>query len=515
MASTLALAGCATQSGSPTTEPEQSELPTREDGIEQWGQKLNEHARKAGIDWEMFAGEGIELKFGMGLHKYSTTTKPLLPYFEELTGISVEYEIFEENRYWREARNAMADQSGEYDGFMVGLWPAGGYHQGTDGDPWVEDLWPYIEDATLTDQDWLAMEDFMDQTIELMTFPDPDGGDSFIGFPNGIEIYGCVGYDMETYDTLGLEEPTTFEELEQNAKAISESSEVDQEGMVSRTASATLSSANWGTMFRSHGAKWIDREVLLNEDDPDPEAVALINSDRGVESLERFGSILHNYGPSQAWTMDWYANNQTYNRGDVGMIYSTPQTSGIVDEERMANTKWIPPLRTEDGRERIGDTWIWATGISSYTDEQSQKAAWLFIQWANSRAANFLLSTHQWQGDEPRAGHARFNMYRDDSGSEWRYEADAYPEVAGAYPEVAGEGYEQTFIDGMKLVPTSPPPVPVDTPQNMNIMDEAATAMSRVVANGPDTARDELDAIASSVGEYAKRIPDRYINYVA
>mgnify|MGYP000565403367 CR=1 FL=1 len=317
----IGMAGCI-ETDNNTSPDDSTGLPTREQGIKEWGQKLNEHARKANIDWQMFEDEGIELKFGMGLHKYSTTTKPLIPYFEDLTGISVEYDIFEEDRYWREAENAMSAADGEYDGFMVGLWPAGGYHQGTDGDPWVEDLWPYINNATLTDKDWLAMDDFMDQTIELMTFPDPDGGESFVGFPNGIEIYGCVGYDMETYETLGLEEPETFEELEQNAKAISESNEVNQEGMVSRTASATLSSANWGTMFRSHGAKWIDREVLLNEDDPDPEAVALINSDRGVESLERFGSILHNYGPSQAWTKDWYANNQTYNRGDVGMIYT-------------------------------------------------------------------------------------------------------------------------------------------------------------------------------------------------
>lgn len=509
----FALAGC--EGNTSTTEKNPSGIPTREQGIEEWGQKLNDHAKKAGIDWQMFEDEGIELKFGMGLHKYSTTTKPLIPYFEDLTGISVEYDIFEEDRYWREAENAMSHQGGEYDGFMVGLWPAGGYHEGTDGEPWVEDLWPYINDASLTDKDWLAMDDFMDQTIELMTFPDPDGGESFIGFPNGIEVYGCVGYDMNTYDTLGLQEPTTFEELEQNARAISESNDVDQEGMVSRTSSATLSSANWGTMFRSHGAKWIDREVLVNEDDPDPQDVALINSEEGIESLERFGSILYNYGPAEAWTKDWYANNQTYNRGEVAMIYSTPQTSGIVSEDRMGETKWIPPLQTEDGRDRVGDTWIWSTGISSYTDEQSQKAAWLYIQWVNSRAANFLLSTHQWQGDEPRAGHARFNMFRKDDGNSWAYDEEYYPDVCGEYPEIPGEGYEQTFIEGMDLVPTAPPPVPVDTPQNMNIMDQAASAMSRVVANGPDNAEIELNAIAEDVGKYAKRIPERYINYVA
>jgi ABC-type glycerol-3-phosphate transport system substrate-binding protein len=389
----------------------------------------------------------------------------------------------------------------DYDGYMVGNWPAGEYHE----PGWAADLNKFIEDEELTDQDWLAMDDFMEQTIEFMTFPDEDGGKSFIGFPNGIEVYGCVGYDMNTYDTLGLEEPTTFEELEQNAKAISESDEVDQEGMVSRAASATLSAANFGTMFRSHDAEWIDREILLAEDDPDPADVAVINSSNGVEALERFASILYNYGVPDAAKQDWYGNNAAYDRGDAGMIYSTPQTSGIIDTERIRNTRWIPPLQTEDGRDRVANTWVQSTAISSHVPTRQQQAAWLFIQWANSRAANFMLSTHQWEDDIPRAGHARFD---------WIWEQDSSLDTY-EYPIIDGhEGYEMAFRVGMDLVPTSPPPVPADTTQCMEIMSQVADAMNSAVANGPERAQTELDAIEQTVGEAAKQIPERYLRSI-
>jgi hypothetical protein len=65
--------------------------------------------------------------------------------------------------------------------------------------------------------------------------------------------------------------------------------------------------------------------------------------------------------------------------------------------------------------------------------------------------------------------------------------------------------------------PDSPgeyPPVPVDTPQNMNIMGEAAKAMSSVVS-GQRTAQVALDDAASIIDDKGylseERIPARYI----
>ncbi|MDS0259876.1 extracellular solute-binding protein [Haloarcula sp. S1CR25-12] len=500
---TVGLAGCGGIFSESETEYGPTDIPPKQRGIKEWGQKLNEHAREAGIDWDQFSGDDITLTFGMGLHPYSTTFSTqaedgtmVKDYFEDLTGITVDYEIVSEDQFWLETENALSSDDNPYDGIMNGLWPSGGYHFGDDGNAWVRDLIPYINNSSLTDKQWLRMGDFKRQTIELMSYPNADGTVELTALPNGIEAYGCTAIHKPTFETLGLSEPRNFAELESAAKTISESNEVSREGIVSRTSSTTLSSANWGTMFKTYGGEWIDRDART----------ATLNQEQGVKSLERFGGMLNKYGPSNPGTYDWYANNNAYSNGEVGMMYSTPQTSGIVDTQIMEETKWLPPLQGPDGRDPIVDTWVWATGITATSD--NPEAAWLYIQWANSRMANLMLSTRQWRGDGPRAGYARFDYVKNQVDQ-------------GNTPPVPGEGYINAFEQGMNNVPggnpDSPgeyPPVPVDTPQNMNIMSEAAQAMSSVVS-GQRTAKKALDDAATKIEDDGylteSAIPSRYI----
>ena len=58
-------------------------LPSRSEAVEEWGPRINEAAREAGIDWEQESGTA--LTFGMNVHPYTATVEPLLDYFTELT----------------------------------------------------------------------------------------------------------------------------------------------------------------------------------------------------------------------------------------------------------------------------------------------------------------------------------------------------------------------------------------------------------------------------------------------
>jgi len=78
------------------------------------------------------------------------------------------------------------------------------------------------------------------------------------------------------------------------------------------------------------------------------------------------------------------------------------------------------------------------------------------------------------------------------------------------------EGCMNAFREGTNAVPggrpSEPdvyPPVPIDT--NQNIMSEAASAMSDVVASDASTAAQELDNAASAITEHARNTPDRYV----
>ncbi len=472
------------------------DVPTEEEGAEIWGERLNDHAEEADIDWRQFENDNITLTFGMGLHPYSTVTQSVIPWFQDLTGIEVEYEIFPEDQYWLEARNDLENE-GRYDGVMTGLWQAGEFHE----NDWVLDLNQFIEDPSLTDENWLAMDDFLDQTIELMTFPTDD----FVGFPNGIEAYGCVGCDNHTFEAIDeladdpADEIISFDALENAARIISESDVIadgddsTREGIISRTSTTTLSSANWGTMFKTFGGDWIDRDTKE----------AALNSPEGVESLELFGRMMREYGPEDPGSYNWYRANNALSIGETGMIYTTPSTSGAISEEQIERTTWIPPLESPDGDDAIVDTWIWATGISSQTEHP--EATWLFIQWANSRLANFMLSTKQWEGHDPRAGKARLDFVAEEFETE-------FPNL-DLEPRGFTDSFIEAHLEGMNNVPSSPPPVPVDTPQNMNIMTEAARAMNSVV-RGQQEAQEALDAVAPAITEYTQQVPDEYFAYL-
>ena len=211
----------ATETREPQPEENPGEIPPKDLGIPQWGRRLNAHARQAAIDWTQFEDDDITLTFGMALHPYattfSTTTEDdtaLKDYFEELTGITVNYEIVSEDKFWAETENALSSDDNPYDGVMVNTWPAGGYHYGDDGEPWVRDLQQYVDDDSLTDKSWLAMDDFHDRTLERLSFPNEDASQSLVGFPNTVEVLGCTAVHEPTFETVGLDHPTTFAELE-------------------------------------------------------------------------------------------------------------------------------------------------------------------------------------------------------------------------------------------------------------------------------------------------------------
>lgn len=449
----------------------EQQSPPQSEAVPKWGKRLNEYAKQADIDWKQF--EGTSLIFGMNVHPFTQTMEKLLPYFQELTGINISFNTFPEDQLWQKLTLDLNSESGVFDGFFLGLWPSARYHNAN----WVKNLNAYIDDSKITDKEWLHMEDFPKSAIEAFTYQ----GD-LVAMPFGIEAYGCLGYDKPTLNKLGLDVPQDYPSMLQAAKTIHESDQVDRTGICSRASSTVLSSANWATMFKSYDAEWLDYE---NRE-------ATLNSQQGIDSLKMFSDMMGNYGPQDIGNFDWYKSNQAFGNGQVGMVYHTPAAVGVFTPEQYARTEWVPPVPGPNGSQ-IASTWEWALGISQYS--QNPKAAWLFLQWATSRPASLLVSTKQWKGQGPY-GHAR---------SGWIFDQ----------PEYQDAGQKQSWVEahnkGMEMVPRDPPPVPLQTPQNMDIMSEAAIAMNNAVT-GTKSPKKALDDAAPKITEMAKKIPDAYLN---
>lgn len=485
MAATLGTVGCQgsspsqnTETGTKTTDSgiDTDGLADQETAVKEWGSRINEYCKRADIDWRQFEGESIVM--GMNVHPFTETTRPLLSYFQDLTGINVVYNTFPEEQLWERISRDMKNQGGQFDGLFLGLWPSAGYHS----NGWLTDLMTFMKDSSLTDRDWLHLEDFPESALEAFTYLGTmDGSGQLMALPFGIEVFGCVGYDQPTFDTLGLSEPTTFAELKTAAQTIHESDEVEKDGIVSRASDATLSTANWATMFKSHGADWIDYQ----------NRTAKLNSAAGVDSLEMYATLMGEYGPEGVGNFGWYKADQTFSNGDVGIIYATPPAAGLFTEQQYGRTEWLPPLEGPDG-DRTAATWQWGLGVSEFS--RNPKAAWLFIQWATCRPMNVLVSTQQWNG-QSTYGHAR---------SGYIFEQDEYADVGHK------DSWVDAFTGGLDLVPKSPPPVPFHTPQNMDIMSHAATGMNQAIV-GERTASAALDEAADSITPLAADIPSEYI----
>ncbi len=427
--------------------------------INDWGQRINEHCRSAGIDWRQCEGDSIT--FVMSDHMFTQATQPFLDYFTDLTGIDVTYDIYPEEELFSQIEHQMRTERSSFDGFLLGLWAASNYNQSG----WVKDLNQFRSDASLTDATWYHMEDYPDNIIEKLSY----GRNDLIALPVVIGSYGCVAYDRPTFEQLGIEEPTNFEELTHAAKVIHESDSVDRCGISSRGSADPVSTANWSTLFKSYGADWVDRRT----------GEAALNSPEGVASLEKYAELLRSYGPRDATELNWYRANETFGRGDAGILYHSPATAGVLTDEQYNRTKWLPPLDGPGGKTQAG-VWTWSLGINQFAP--NPEAAWLFLQWATSREMSLLLSTRQWEGHDS-AGYARTNWIPDQQEYAQRGQASSW---------------DDAFNQAVDSVPSDPPPVPLDLPQNMELMDVAAEAMNTTI-RGDRTAQEALDTAASEM----------------
>ena len=295
-----------------------SNLPPQQQGVSTWGERINSYAQEADIDWKQF--EGTSLRMGMNSHPFTDGTQPLLSYFTDLTGIEVTYDTYAESDLWNRLRTQLSNEQSTYDGFFMGLWPSAQYYAAN----YTQNLSEYWNDSSLTDKEWYHIEDFTQSAIDAYTYQE-----ELSALPFGVEPYGCLAYDKPTFEQLGISEPTDFEELESAAKQISESSEVDRAGIGSRASSTPLSTANWASMFRSYGADWIN---YANQE-------AQLNSQAGVAALEKFATLMSQYGPPDIGSFDWTRNIQTYGQGQLGMVYVTASVVGSIPAEQRARTK--------------------------------------------------------------------------------------------------------------------------------------------------------------------------------
>lgn len=329
--------------------------------------------QQAKINWRQF--EGQKLTIGLNKHPYTESLLPLIPEFEALTGIKVDYLILPENEYGAKLTADLSQQRGEFTVIMAGAMRNWAYV--TPG--WMVPLDQYLNDPKLTDKSWFKLEDFFPGLIAANRWNGKlatgTGEGPLWSIPVMSESY-VLAYRKDIFDQYKIKVPRTYEEMAEAARLVKKNAGID--GLVSRgTPNFPTIATGYLSGVKSYtDGKWAELDEKMNAQFTDP---------RVVKFSQMWTDMLRESGPANWANMTWYDGMETFAAGQAGMYpdcdffaatYEDPQKSRVAGKVGYALLPPGPAGTTYSG------LFTWALGMSSAT--KNKGAAWYFIQWATS-----------------------------------------------------------------------------------------------------------------------------------
>ncbi|HZJ10208.1 MAG TPA: sugar ABC transporter substrate-binding protein [Trueperaceae bacterium] len=374
------------------------------------------------FDWRQFEGE--EIRFLMNQHPFTNFLEPLVPEFEELTGIDVTLESFPEDQFRQRRLLEVSSGADTLDGYMIMPGQVGAQYLGAD---WVRYIDDFVADSSLTNPD-LDIDDFFGGAIG--TFENEQG---LYGLPLQIES-SLLFYRADLFEAAGLDgPPETFDELAAYAAAL-DSEEVAGFAMRGQGAAATSQIVN---LLYSFGGQWLDAD-----------GNSALDSEESVAALTYYADLLRNYGPPGPASLHWPEVTSLYAQGQVAMIFDANVFRSIMEDPEQAidvvreNTMYAPLPAGPAGS--VPAVLVWGLGVNQASS--SPEAAWYFVQWALSKENQLaalldgvpVARTSAWANEEFQAtapeSWIEASQTSFDSGQpDWNPPVLAVPEVRDAY----------------------------------------------------------------------------------
>lgn len=313
------------------------------------------------FDWRQF--EGQDIRFLMNRHPFTDFIEPLMPEFEELTGIKVTLESFPEDQFRQRRLLEVGSGADTLDGYMFMPGQVGAQYLGAG---WVRSIDDFVDDPTLT-APGLDLDDFFDGAIS--TFQSDDG---LMGLPLQIES-SVLFYRTDLFEEAGLDgPPETMEELREYAELLNRDG-VSGITMRGKGAAATSQIVNF---LYSFGGKW------MNDD-----GTSALASPESVAALEYYADLLTSYGPPGPASYHWAEVMGLYAQGQAAMAIDANVFRSIVEDPDQAidtvreNTAYAQVPAGEAGS--VPAVLVWGLAINEAS--QKPEASWLFLQWALSK----------------------------------------------------------------------------------------------------------------------------------
>jgi multiple sugar transport system substrate-binding protein len=326
-------------------------------------------AAASNFDWQKYKGSTVRMI--LNKHPFTEALIPLLPQFEQQTGIKTTNLILPEAEYFQKILVDLSTGAGEYDVFMTGPYA----HWAYDKAGWTQPLEDYLQDPKMTAQDYDAA-DLFGPLVDANRWDLSLGGGVGKGhqwaIPVMVETYVQV-YRKDIYDAAGLKPASTIEEWRDNNKKATSG---DIKGVIVRgSRGGGMTGTGFISTFRGYGGRVFDDNL-----------VCTINSPEGVHIAEQYCASIKESGPAGWTNVTWYEGQEGYASGQYAQyfdcdfftaLYEDPSKSKVVGKNGVA----LPPH--DPAKQPFSSVWTWALGMSSRAADKN--AAWYFIQWATSK----------------------------------------------------------------------------------------------------------------------------------
>jgi len=338
----------------------------------------------AKIDWKQKQGTTIRAMFSK--HFFTDGIQTLLPEFEQLTGIKVQFEVFPESEFWNKMLIEFNGGSNPPDVFMLNYNAVAQYHEGG----WLEPLEQYIKDPKLTDEQWYDFKDFLATAIDFGTYKN-----IFYGFPVTGE-WQILFYRKDLYEQNGLKVPETMEELYNNAKAL-HSDKIA--GIVNRCARTSAAFWPWGGFVRTYGGYWFT-----------PDGQVQLTSEPVVKATDMYVKLLKECGPKGVVNYTWYEALTDFQQGKAAHFIDSSGFMAMVEDPAKSavagKVGYALLPSAESGKKAVPNVNHWMLGMGKQS--KNKEAAYLFLEWATSKKVGKVIAinngtaarTSLWQDEE-------------------------------------------------------------------------------------------------------------------
>jgi multiple sugar transport system substrate-binding protein len=320
-------------------------------------------AHAQGVDWQAYKGTSLRVMANKGT--IGEALGNLLPEFETLTGIKLQFELFTEDQFREKLLLELAAGTGGLDAFMTNTAQEGlkFYRSG-----WYEPLESYLKNPKLTDPAF-DLADISNRALQGNMY---DG--KLVALPLS-QAVTMLYYRKDLFARNNLATPQTFQDVEEAAKKL-HNVEADGQKVVGITlrGKGAAATSQWAPFMLSMGGSWLTKD-----------GKPAVNSPEAIKAFDLYGRLLRLYGPPGSVSYHWYEANSLFAQGKAAMMIDTSTRMFFFENPTKAKVvgKTGYALFPEGSAGRVPTMEVWSIGIAPKS--KKKEAAYLFTQWAGNK----------------------------------------------------------------------------------------------------------------------------------